>query len=107
MECRLFLHGKGESALASLLVALVDEHIAGVVLEDLPGSFEDRCPVMGILRVLDIPQAVGLLAPRPVVLVNPGDTNWSWPVRAYKRLQASRNFNRAADMRVAFQHILL
>jgi len=106
-ECRLFLHGKGESALASLLVALVDEHIAGVVLEDLPGSFEDRCPVMGILRVLDIPQAVGLLAPRPVVLVNPGDTNWSWPVRAYKRLQASRNFNRAADMRVAFQHILL
>jgi hypothetical protein len=85
-EWPLYLHGRGESAVASLLAALLDPGIAGAVLEELPWSFADRSAFIGVLRVLDIPHAVGLLAPRPVALINRGDGNWSWPARAYGRL---------------------
>lgn len=99
----IFLHGRGESAVAALLAALFEETIAGVVLEELPWSFADRSAMIGVLRVLDIPHAIGLLAPRPAVLINQGHGNWSWPTRAYRRLDRSSAFVLDTDFRNAME----
>jgi dienelactone hydrolase len=101
----LFLHGRGESAVAALLAALLDETIAGVVLEELPWTFADRSALIGVLRVLDIHHAVGLLAPRPTFLINPGHGNWTWPPRAYSCLDCAENFDEVADLRTALDRI--
>ncbi len=87
---KVILHGRGEGALAVLYFALLrpPPGIVAVLLEDLPNSHtETGFQLMGILRVLNLPHAVGLLAPLPVVLINPGGNNfhWSYAVRAHAR----------------------
>jgi len=101
----LFLHGRGESAIAALLAAVLDETISGVVLEELPWSFADRSALIGVLRVLDIPHALGLLAPRPAFLINPPHGNWTWPRRAYTRLGCAENHAEVVDLRAALERI--
>lgn len=97
----IHLHGAGEAAVAALLAALLDKHIAGVVLDRLPWSFADRSAVIGALRVLDIPHAVGLLAPRPVAMIDRGDGNWSWPARVCRRLGCEGALTLQPDFRSA------
>ncbi|MFA7157992.1 MAG: acetylxylan esterase [Kiritimatiellia bacterium] len=91
---KLFLYGKGEAGVAALYRGILDEHIAGVILEDIPSSHLDGAPVMGILRAFDMPQAVGLMAPRKVGLVNPGHNCWTWPSRVFDRLGCPERFVR-------------
>ncbi len=104
-SCAIYLLAAGEMAVAALYAALLDDRIAGVVLQGLPSSHLDGGPILGVLRALDIPQAVGLLAPRPVALVEPGHRNWTWPTRAYERLGCSGQFMMAADLRTALRQV--
>ncbi|MHB9108925.1 MAG: alpha/beta hydrolase family protein [Armatimonadota bacterium] len=85
---QVFLHGRGDMAVACLYHALFDPRVAGVLLEDLPLSHRDGGYILGILRCLDIPEAVGLMAPRPVGITYamPAFFRWIWPQRAYDRL---------------------
>jgi hypothetical protein len=70
--------------------ALLHDDIAGVTLEQLPASHREGGYILGILRELDIPEALGLLAPRPAALVNKGQMSCShWARRAYERLGVS------------------
>ena len=102
---QVFLHGRGEIAMACLYHALFDPRIAGVLLEDLPASHRDGGYILGILRCLDIPEAVGLMAPRPVGLTCARSTpfRWLWPQRAYGRLGTpgalviGQSFSRVAE----------
>lgn len=93
-------------AVAALYVALTDESISGVVLDKLPASHVEHAPIPGILRTLDIPHAVGLMAPRKIALVTPGHASWTWPKRVYERLGCEGAFLDAPDLRTAFQHVL-
>lgn len=91
---KLCLYGKGEGAIAMLFHALMhpDPTMAAVILENLPDTLANTIfQVMGVMRVLDIPQAVGLLAPTPVALINPGGTCFPWyaATRAYERTGGS------------------
>ena len=106
LDSRIILHGEGESAVAALLVAALDESIAGVVLEDLPGSFADRVEIPGILRILDVPELVGLIAPRRIGIVNRGEANWSWPERAFQRLGCPENLSFPVCLAEGFSHAL-
>ncbi len=88
---KLYLYGKGEGAIAMLYHALLQEDpdIAGIILEDLPSSHADTPhQVLGIQRVMDLPHAIGLLAPMRVALVNPGGIvmHWYWAARAHQRM---------------------
>lgn len=102
----LYLFGKGDGAMAALYAALLDDRIAGVILQDLPCSHVESSPILGVRRAFDVPHAVGLMAPRKVALVGAGHNNWNWPARAYARLQASPGFVRTEDPREAFGKIL-
>ena len=46
---------------------------AGVALSRFPATHTDNSApaLLGVLRVCDVPQALGLLAPRPATLVGP------------------------------------
>ena len=88
----IYLYGKGDSGVAALCYSLLDEGIAGVAVDDAPSSHLDGAPILGILRLFDVPQAVGLMAPRKVALINPGHQFWTWPTRVYQRLGCREHF---------------
>ncbi len=102
----LYLHGKGESAVAVLYAALLDERVAGVLLEDLPATHAEAGPIPGILRHLEMPHAVGLMAPRRTALLSAGHNNWTWPTRVFSRLGCGENFVMSEDRAAAIQFLL-
>lgn len=97
----IYFHGKADSAVAALYAGLLDDRIAGVFLENLPSSHRDAAPILGVLRAFDIPQAVGLMAPRKVALINQGHGFWTWPGRAFERMGCKKNLVMAEDFHAA------
>jgi hypothetical protein len=69
----VFLAGEGAAAVWSIYAALLEPDIAGVALSRFPATHTDNSApaLLGVLRVCDVPQALGLLAPRPATLVGP------------------------------------
>jgi hypothetical protein len=104
-ECMVYLYGRGDSGVAALYRGLIDDRVAGVILEDAPSSHLEGAPIIGILRAFDMPQAVGLMAPRPVALINPCHNYWAWPTRVYERLGCRERISITDDFRKAFQSV--
>jgi hypothetical protein len=102
----LYLTGSGSAAAAVLYYAIQDARIAGVILRDLPSSHLDGPEVLGVLRALDLPQAVGLMAPRKVAMVDRGHNNWTWPTRVYARLGCPERLINANSLTTALDQIL-
>jgi dienelactone hydrolase len=67
---RVEIAGSRSSAVIAACAALIEEDIAGAHLREVPASFlESGSPqLLGILRNADIPQVLGALAPRPLVI---------------------------------------
>jgi hypothetical protein len=82
----LCLYGKGDAGAACLYIALLDEAVAGVVAHSLPISHLEGAPIVGIVPVLDIPHAIGLLAPRPCAIPGFGVVRGLWAEMAYLRM---------------------
>ncbi|MDM8005475.1 MAG: prolyl oligopeptidase family serine peptidase [Phycisphaerae bacterium] len=62
--------GVGAGGVLAAYAALLEPEIAGVAVSDLPASHMDEgAPqLLNVLRVCDIPDALGMLAPRPLRL---------------------------------------
>lgn len=95
----VYLLGDGENAVAALYAALLDDRVSGVIAQHLPASHADWAPILGILRHFDIPQAVGLLAPRKIVVTDAGTHDWTWPRRVFDRTGYTDHYIQAADLR--------
>ena len=102
----IYLYGRGDSGVAALYRSLIDDRVAGVIVEDTPASHLDGAPILGILRAFDMPQAVGLMAPRRVALVTPGNHTWTWPSRVYERLGCADHLVVSPDVRHALDTVL-
>jgi len=61
--------GRGEAGVLGAYAALFDTCIADVKLIEPPTSHRTGPAVLGVLKVLDIPEALGLLSPRRLTLV--------------------------------------
>lgn len=105
--CRLYLLACGDMAAAALHCALQEERIAGLILKELPSSHLDGAPVLNVLRALDTPHAVGLMAPRKVALVDAGHSFWTWPARVYERLGCPNRLVLAGSLREGVEKILV
>jgi hypothetical protein len=84
---QIFLYGHGEAGAAALYHAVLDPNMAGVVAERIPPSHRDGAYILGILRVMDMEQAVGLVLPRPVGIVAPPPRRFFWARRLACRLK--------------------
>jgi dienelactone hydrolase len=82
----VYLYGARDAGIAALYATLLDESISGVIIRDIYRSHRAGGHIPGILKILDIEQALGLLAPRVIGL----DTHqWEfvfWSARLYQRL---------------------
>src|SRR3989449_1080814 len=63
----LSLYGKGEMGILALYAALFDERVKEVILNDPPASHWQRPALLNVLRVTDIPEVAGALAPRRLI----------------------------------------
>ncbi|MCC7376477.1 MAG: acetylxylan esterase [Verrucomicrobiales bacterium] len=66
---RLVLYGKGDFAVLSLYAALFDDRVSEVILNQPPSSHRRGPALLNVLRVTDVPEVAGALAPRPLSFV--------------------------------------
>jgi len=80
------LVGENASAALAIYAALLEPDIAGLILFQPPVTHMDAtAPVLlNVLRVCDIPEALGMVAPRPVTLVG-SPVGWTEKVGAIYR----------------------
>jgi dienelactone hydrolase len=81
--------GRGPAGILVAYAALIEPSIREVVIVDPPTSHRDGPIFLNVLRVLDIPEALGLLAPRPLTLVNAKDKAFERTAEIYKRAGAA------------------
>jgi hypothetical protein len=63
--------GVGEAGIIGLYAGILDEWITHIILEQPPVSHSDNPGFMNILRYTDLPEAAGLVAPRPITFLTP------------------------------------
>jgi hypothetical protein len=83
----LTLQGTGEMGALALYAAIFEPTVASVEMWHPPSSHRQGPALLNVLRVLDLPQAVGLVLPRKVQIhVKDEDStrDWDWPVRLQK-----------------------
>jgi dienelactone hydrolase len=65
--------GRGPAGIVAAYAALFEPSVAEVICVEPPASHRDGPIFLNVLRVLDVPEALGLLAPRPLTLVGAKD----------------------------------
>lgn len=77
------LSGSREAAGIAVYTGIFEPDIASFELRDLPPSHRTGPTFLNVSKVLDVPQAVALLGPRPVTLhTKKADARaWDWPLR--------------------------
>jgi hypothetical protein len=89
--------GRGQNGVMAAYAALFEPAIEEVVVLDPPVSHRDGPTFLNVLRVLDIPDALGMLAPRSLVLVNAKDGAFGRTAAIYKSAGAADNFKRLEE----------
>ena len=84
------IYGKGEMGIVALYASLFDERIQQVILSDPPGSHWQGPALLNALRVTDIPEVAGALAPRRLVSLTNYPESFEH-TRAIYRIQRASN----------------
>jgi dienelactone hydrolase len=97
----LTLVGRGQAGIIAAYAALLEESYLGknnikeVIIVDPPTSHQDGPTFLNVLRVLDIPEALGLLAPDvKLTLINGKDKAFDRTAQLYKLAGAEDKFER-------------
>jgi hypothetical protein len=93
--------GLGQAGLIGAYAALHEPAIGSIVLANPPASHQPRTPnepygppILNVLRVLDVPEALGCLAPRPLQIVKGDDPAFDRTAAIYKAAGAADQFKR-------------
>jgi dienelactone hydrolase len=86
--------GRGQAGILAAYAALFEPSITEGVIVDPPASHRDGPYFLNVLRVLDIPDALGMLAPRKLTLVNAKDKAFDKTVEIYRRAGAAAKLTR-------------
>jgi cephalosporin-C deacetylase-like acetyl esterase len=81
--------GRGQAGILVAYAALLEPSIKDVVVVDPPVSHREGPIFLNVLRVLDIPDALGTLAPASLVLVNAKDKAFDRTEEIYRKAGAS------------------
>jgi hypothetical protein len=85
--------GRGESGIIGAYAALLSGK-GDVVLIDPPASHREGPHFLNVMRVLDIPEALGCLAPRKLTLIGAKDPAFDRTVEIYRRAGAADRIER-------------
>ena len=79
------LAGSGAAGVLAAYAAALDEQVTGVTLVTPPASHMDTTApaLLNVLRVCDIPDALGLVAPRPLTIITPSPDAFTRTTAAY------------------------
>jgi cyanophycinase len=91
--------GRGQAGILAAYAALFEPSITEVTVVDPPASHRDGPYFLGVLRVLDIPEALGLLAPRPLTLIVAREDDFTRTARIYKLAGATDKLKMPAMQR--------
>jgi len=81
----VFVAGRGGAGVLAAYAAALDERIAGAKLVSPPASHmaAEAPALLNVLRVCDVPDALGLIAPRPLAIVGSPADDFSATMAAY------------------------
>jgi hypothetical protein len=82
-DAPVMVFGRGEMGILGLYAALLDGRIDEVILGDPPGSHRQGPALLNILRITDIPEAAGMLAPRRLTVVGKRPSEFSLTQTVY------------------------
>src|SRR5207248_887096 len=87
--------GRGQAGIFAAYAALFEPSIKEVVIIDPPTSHRDGPIFLNVLRVLDIPEALGLLAPHvKLTIIGGKDKAFDRTAQLYKLAGAEDKFER-------------
>jgi dienelactone hydrolase len=86
--------GRGASGILGAYAALVVPRVKRVVVIDPPRSHREGPHLLGVQQYFDIPDGLGLLAPRPLVLVGAKDKAFDTTSVIYRRIEAADKLTR-------------
>jgi hypothetical protein len=86
--------GTGQAGILAAYAALLEPGISAVLIADPPTSHRQGPHFLNVLRVLDIPDALGLVAPRPLTLINAKDKAFDRTAEIYERAGARSHLTR-------------
>jgi dienelactone hydrolase len=86
--------GKGQAGIIAAYAALLEPSIKEVILIDPPATHMAGPYFLNILRILDIPDALGMLAPTPLTLIGADDPAFDRTAEIYRRADAAAQFQR-------------
>jgi dienelactone hydrolase len=90
----LRLAGRGPAGIIAAYAALFDPSIAAVAIVDPPASHREGPHFLGVLKVWDIPEALGALAPRRLTLVGGSREAFDRTAELYRIAAASDKLER-------------
>jgi hypothetical protein len=88
------IFGAGETGVLAAYAALFDESIKEVIVIDPPKSHKEGPYFLNVMRVLDIPEALGLLAPTPLTIIGGKDAAFDRTEAIYKLAGAEDKLTR-------------
>jgi dienelactone hydrolase len=88
------LFGRGPAGVLAAYAALLQPPVKEIVIMDPPKSHKDGPYFLGILRVLDIPEALGLLAPTPLTIIGGNDPAFDRTEQIYRLAGAADKLTR-------------
>jgi dienelactone hydrolase len=86
--------GRGRAGVLAAYAALLVDGVDEVIIVDPPKSHRDGPTFLNVLRVLDIPDALGMLAPRRLTLINARDPAFERTAEIYRLAGAADKLTR-------------
>jgi cephalosporin-C deacetylase-like acetyl esterase len=91
---RWTLSGRGRGGILAAYAALFEPSIKEVIVIDPPKSHKEGPHLLNVLRVLDIPEALGLLAPTPLTIIGGLDPAFDRTAEIYRLAGAADKLKR-------------
>jgi hypothetical protein len=86
-----------------LYAAAIEPRITRVILDDPPASHWQGLPLLFVLRLTDLPEAAGLVAPREIVSIGPLPAAYSYTSSIYRLYNRKDRMREAGDLGQALE----
>ena len=92
------VYGRKQMGALGLYAAALDPRLTRVILDDPPASHWQGLPLLFVLRITDLPEAAGLVAPREIVSIGPLPAAYSYTSSIYRLYGKKDRIREAGDL---------